>query len=381
MVKNVAAILKQDNLDSLPYHDTMNDCFKRLKPIELEKIIQKMIICLTKRNTFNNSCVRGKYWQVLVDATTLSSFNHRHCDKCLFRRHKNGKGEVTSIEYYHYVLEAKLVIHENLVFSICTEFIENEGKIPSEEELFSKEYNEPGKDRVKQDCEIKAFYRLSEKLKAAFPRLSICITADGLYPCKQVFEICRSNNWRFIIRFKEGCIPTLYDSFSRIKASSPQGQSFSVRLNGGCLDYFYANGLAYDDFTLNFAECQDNKVKYPFLFVTDFTINQRNCEGTISFGRRRWHIENEGFKVQKNHGYYLKHVFCEDYNAMKIHYYLIQIAHAISQLLEHSCDVIKTLNLTIIQFHKELKSCFGKFVLTDDDIIVSEQPQKIRLTL
>jgi hypothetical protein len=182
------------------------------------------------------------------------------------------------------------------------------------------------------------------------------------------------------MRFKEGCIRTLYDSFNRIKASNPEGQSVSVLSNEGRLEYFYANGLSYDDFTLNFAECQDSTVKYPFLFVTDFSINSHNCESTVLFGRRRWRIENEGFKVQKNHGYYLKHVFCKDYNALKIHYYLIQITHAISQLLEHSCDVIKILNLTIKQFHKELKSCFVKFILTDDDIIITEQPQKIRLT-
>jgi hypothetical protein len=152
MIKNIAAILKQGALVELPCHDTINNCFKKLKPSELEEIIHKMIISLTRRNTFNNSRVRGKYWQILVDATTLCSFNHRHCDKCLFRRHKNKKGEVTYIEYYHYVLEAKLVLHENLVFSICTEFIENEGGIPSEEELFSPDYDEPSKERFKQDC-------------------------------------------------------------------------------------------------------------------------------------------------------------------------------------------------------------------------------------
>jgi hypothetical protein len=97
------------------------------------------------------------------------------------------------------------------------------------------------------------------------------------------------------------------------------------------------------------------------------------------YGRRRWRIENEGFKVQKQHGYYLKHVFSEDYNAMKIHYFLIQIAHAISQLFEHSSDVMIILNLTIKAFHENLKKCFEKFTLTEADIANSKEAKKIRL--
>lgn len=62
--------------------------------------------------------------------------------------------------YYHPVLEAKLVLPNGFAFSILTEFIEN-----------------PGKNPTKQDCELKAFYRLAERLKAEFPRLPVCPSA------------------------------------------------------------------------------------------------------------------------------------------------------------------------------------------------------------
>lgn len=32
-----------------------------------------------------------------------------------------------------------------------------------------------------QDCELNAFYRLAERLKARFPRLPICLLMDGLW--------------------------------------------------------------------------------------------------------------------------------------------------------------------------------------------------------
>jgi hypothetical protein len=291
-INNIAEILKQDELTELPCQDTINNCFKKLNPSELEKIIQSMISALTRRNTFNDSRVRGKYWQILIDGTNLCSFNHRHCDKCLFRRHKNKKGEVTHIEYYHCVLEAKLVLHENLVFSICTEFIDNENGIPSEDKLFSVDYDEPSKEKMKQDCELKAFYRLSAKLKVMFPRLPICITADALYPCKQVFEICRENNWHYVLRFKDGCIPTLYNSYIQLK-NSPAMQSFSVISGKNKLDYSYINKLEYGDYIINICECKDTQFVHPFLFITDLAIDRNNCESTVMFGRRRWRIENE----------------------------------------------------------------------------------------
>jgi len=399
MIKNIAAILNQ-NLEELPSHDTINNCFKKLAPSELENIIHDMIVRLTRRNTFNKSRVRGKYWQVLVDGTMLSSFKHKHCDKCLFRRHKNKKGEVTRVEFYHYVLEAKLVLHENLVFSICTEFVENEGKIPSEEELYSPDYDEPSNERMKQDCEIKAFYRLADKLKQAFPRLPICISGDSLYANQQVFEKCQDNNWRFILRFKEGSIPSLYNKFCQ--ASRAPGHFFRVfkKQDGYTipemetvtqigelydnfvkLEYTYANDLRYEGYTLSMVECKDSGVEYPFLFLTDLPVDRNNCESTVLDGRRRWKIENEGFKVQKRHGYYLKHVFCEDFNAMKVHYLVIQIAHAIAQLLKHSSDVIKKLNITMKEFHESLLKCFSAVTLSAEDLAIAQEPKKFRLSV
>ena len=92
-----------------------------------------------------------------------------HCDHCLHKTSKNG---VTT--YFHYVLEAKLITPNGFAISLATEWIEN----PSSYD--------------KQDCELKAFKRLAWKMKKFFPRLPICIHADGLYPSKRFFEIVRN---------------------------------------------------------------------------------------------------------------------------------------------------------------------------------------------
>lgn len=56
----------------------------------------------------------------------MFSFKEKHCEHCLRKVHKNKEtGEIERIEYYHNVLEAKLILGD-MVFSIGTEFIENE---------------------------------------------------------------------------------------------------------------------------------------------------------------------------------------------------------------------------------------------------------------
>jgi len=380
-IQNVAAFLGMKYLDELPHGDTINDCFKKMNPEDLETFIHKMINQLLRRNTFNKSRIYGSEWQILVDATEFYRSKKRHCEHCLFSRHKNKQtGEVTSVDYYHTVLEAKLVLNGNLVFSIQSEFIENEKPIPSEEILWSREYSEPNKDKVKQDCETKAFYRLAKKLKAAFPHLSICISTDALYPCKEMFETCQSLGWHFIMRFKDGVIPALAKQFRAQTKKHPEQSIHEIdekdyKIH---LDYYFATELTYEGFIINAVELNDSSVKYPFWFITDYQITKSNCKRIAEHGRRRWKIENQGFKRQKRHGYHLKHMFCRDYTAMKIHYLIIQIAHAISQLWEHgSC--MKELKYSIKEFHEALKIAFVTFALTLEDITYALMPKKIRL--
>lgn len=56
--------------------------------------------------------------------------------------------------------------------------------------------------------------------------------------------------------------------------------------------------------------------------------------GVVERGRMRWKIENEGVDTQRGQGYHLKHQFRKNYQAMKNHYYLIQIGHMIAQMME-----------------------------------------------
>ena len=89
--------------------------------------------------------------------------------------------------------------------------------------------------------------------------------------------------------------------------------------------------------------------------MTDLQISDKNIEATISVGRRRWKIENEGFNVQKNITFDIGHLYSKNQTAIKVHYTMIQIAHILRQLLEKGIKEIKELALKLKEISQKLK--------------------------
>jgi hypothetical protein len=274
-----------------------------------------------------------------VDGTGVMTIDKANVEKfpnALTNTSKNGV-----ITYFIKVLEAKLVTNTGFVISIATEWIENDG-----------EYD-------KQDCELKAFARLAEKIKKFFPHLPICIVADGLYPNKTIFGICKKNNWGFIITFKDGNLPSVWEDIEglrKIRAEKDKKEESSTvkrkeKINGKEVTssiektntYSWINDLLYENFTLNFLEMieEENGITtHRFVYVSSITIGHQNVREIAENGRIRFKIENEGFNVQKNLGYGMTHKYSRvSMNAVKNYYICIQIAHIINQLFELREDV------------------------------------------
>lgn len=131
--------------------------------------------------------------------------------------------------------------------------------------------------------------------------------------------------------------------------------------------YDYVTGIDYRGESINVVEYEDLEEKKKFLFVTNLGIIGRNVTGTVECGR--WKIENEGFNTQKNQGYHLKQRFSHDYQGMKNHYYLIQLGHMITQIIETWEMMWKKVKQSREQKHRlllktwknrELKDSLGK---------------------
>jgi hypothetical protein len=343
-IENIRAVLGYETLEELPHYDTINNYLLNLEITELEKIRDYMIRELFKKRSLERFRLLDKYWCIAVDGTGLFSFTERHCKHCLKKEYKNREtGEVEKTVYYHHVLEAKLVAGD-MVFSIATEFIENEDE-----------------NVDKQDCEINAFKRLQVQLKNKYPRLPICILGDSLYACEPVFEICENNNWKYLFRFKEGRIKSVAKEFEILK-------EMDTKKEDGCI---WINDIGYNSRCVNLieAEIETDKGLKEFVFITDIRISKRNFNAIVCFGRSRWKIENQGFNNQKTKKYKLEHVNCMDYNAMQNHYLITQIADILRQLFDEGLTIIKDLKKGIKEISSVLLESFRTSILTNTEDI------------
>ena len=270
----------------LPHADTIDDVLRVLHPEELEVLKMHLVSGLIEQKIFRKFRFLGKFYTIAVDATGMATFEQRHCEQCLSKTYKNGV-----VTFFHYVLEAKLVTSTGLSISLASEFIENT----------------PGRDFKKQDCELKAFSRLAAKIKKHFPRLPICILADGLYPNNTVFDICEKNNWQFIITLKDGNLKTFQTEKNLLKATTKKKSVYRADgTTGTTLDYAYLNNLEYAGRCFSWVECNETvvniksktKVSQRFVYITNIPVDEQNIIETADSGRLRWKIENEGFNAQ-----------------------------------------------------------------------------------
>jgi hypothetical protein len=324
VIKNLKVVF---NMVGRPHGDTLL-CFKRLNVDEVSEIRTSMIRRLIDMRVLEKYRLLGHYYLVAVDGTGVLSFKRKHCDHCLQQKHND---KITT--YSHPVLECKLVAKIGMALSMESEFIENpEGWDDSEES--------------KQDCELKAFYRSVERLKKAFPRLSICLLLDALYAGAPVFSICKDNNWRYIITLRDNDLKSVNQEFEALSALSPNQRKKTKDSKGVVREFRWVNGIEYKtretrcapSFFLNVIECIETKPdgkQTRFKWITDIEATPYNVNIIANNGGRlRWKIENEGFNTQKNGGYKLEHAYCEDPVAAEVFYLLLQIACIISRLIE-----------------------------------------------
>jgi hypothetical protein len=327
-IKNISNLLEIE-LEEIPHYDTINNVFEKLEIGELRKIQKYMVNKLIRSKIFDKYRFKNKYFQIVVDGTRIMSFKERHCKHCLKSVYNKGEENEYSV-YYHYVLEAKLVVGD-MVISIDSEFVENEDE-----------------NVEKQDCEIRAFYRMTERIKKQYPKLPIIISGDALYACEPVIKRCKEKGWQYILRLKEERQKLLGEEIKCLeKAEKEEEIKYWNELKYGEIhNQREANVIKYYD------KKEDKTIE--FLWITSFKITEKNKEELVYFGRQRWKIENQGFNMQKNGTFDIEHIYSMNYNAMKAHYFFIQFAHTIRQLLEKGLKYISKLKMSIKEVSAKL---------------------------
>jgi len=186
-------------VETCPHGDTANVLFSRLPPDEMQEVVCWIVETLIRKKVLDRYRLLGRYFTISIDGTGRLVFSERHCPYCLTCTHH---GKTT---YYHPVLEANLVTPNGFAFSIMTEFVEN-----------------PGENPTKQDCELKAFYRLAARLKKRFPRLPICLQLDGLFAGGPTFALCKKYRWKYLVVLQEDDLSSVHEEFEALLSLAPE---------------------------------------------------------------------------------------------------------------------------------------------------------------
>lgn len=353
-ISNINKILNTD-LKNFPSDDTISRVINSLDVNELAKIRTKLVKKLIEAKTLDKFRLSNGSFYVVIDGTGLFSTAKNLGTNCIYKTYNKGTDDEYTL-YQYYVLEAKIICG-NCVFSLATEFVENQ---------FMNTETE------KQDCELKAAYRLLKKIRDAFPKLPITIGADALYVNKPFMDACCSDDYQmdYILRYKETVMSTIEEEFKKID-----------KIVKG--EYEYVNNIGFGSGTKNTEGItniihyhpekeEENKLEtgeidevimtksQDFKFITSLNINEDNYEEIVMFGRRRWKIENQGFKDQKGKVLNITHGYTFDSNGTKAHYYFIQIAHLLLTLLYYGSSIIKKLKTSKVEISFRLLEEFRK---------------------
>lgn len=313
-------------VDGFPHGDTVDTLFRNLNPEQLQEVVTSMTEILIRKKVLYPWRLFGRFFVVAIDATGYRYFKERHCPYCLSQTREE------KTIYYHMVLEAKLVTWGGFAFSLMSEFIEN---------------SDPA--TTKQDCELKAFYRLAPRLKSRLPHLPVVLSLDGLFANGPVFSLLKKYGWGFVITLKDDSLRSVHEEFEGLCKLQSENR-LAVRMGKEAeieQAYRWATDISYIDterreHTLSMIECKETKPAKnkgrsltTFKWVTDFTVAEKTVQELAhNGGRTRWKVENQGFKNQKCGGYALEHQYSTDPTSTKNFYFMLQIAHMLIQLME-----------------------------------------------
>ena len=313
-------------VDTVADHGTVNYFYSKNSSKSLIWLKNKINQQMLRNKSLENYRLLG-YYLVAMDGSGHLCFGEKpNCDGCLSKTYENG---VTI--YYHNVVEAKLVTEFGLALSLCTEFVNNEGKSSDV-----------------QDCELAAAYRLMDTLKATHPQLKICLLMDSLYANQNILAKAEKYGWKVIINFKEGSIPTVAEEARSLIKLVPENEKI-IANEKFIQEFHWVNDIDHKGFKVNHIKCIEkngSSIK-TFEWLTTFRVDNNNVDILANKGgRQRWKIENQGFNMQKNGGYNLEHPYSTHPRAIENFYHLMQIAHIINQLVEYG-SLLKNIKKTL----------------------------------
>jgi hypothetical protein len=356
------------DLESIPHQDTLFRVLSLIDPNDIEKALCDLMRNFIKKKKFRKLLVNGSY-SIAFDGSQKFKSDRLLNEKYLQR--KNGKEG--DLQFFVYVLEANFVFPNGLSIPFMSEFLDY--SIDAKNQMTTEE-------QIKQDCELKAFKRLSERVKKAFPHLPIVALLDGLYANGPAIEACLKNNWEFMITLKDGNMKSVWEeveSLKEIQTRNVYQQSWNDRKQ----DFYWVNNIDYiygdqKHLILNVVVCNEQwrvvndeneveikKSKHAWISSKKITLLNVHTQCNL-IARNRWGIETS-FLEEKHFGYNYEHIYSTNWKAMMGYHYLMRIAHALNSIARFTKVMKKMIkNLGVKKFIGYIReTCATFYVLIE----------------
>lgn len=352
LLENLKAVFPE--LVEMPHQDTLCRLLEKIDVGHIETVYLDLLKKLIRKKTFQNLLHKKRYL-VAVDGTQKFVMSECWDERYLRRKIPRKDGEY---QYYAYVLEAVLILSNGMVLPLMSEFLENTPELEAIEN-----------DEVwKQDCELKAFYRLTKRLKRMFPKLPITLLLDGLYAKGPVMEVCFKNKWQFMIVLKDKSLPSVWQEAEGLLGLDTeeeyryerewQGRSQVFKWVND-IEYTYGIGSSSKTLLLHLVICEETWEEIDengelmvkaghHAWLSSDPVSKRNVHQLCNLtARKRWLHENSILK-EKHQGYSYEHIFSHQWDAMRGYHYLMHIARMLNEMALHSITLeeqVKTVGI------------------------------------
>ena len=288
--------------------------------VDSEKVAQIPVLMfrdLLERRMFDGVRLFDRWYVMVVDGIVK--------EKCRQGFPEGGKSS-TNDARYRYILQLSVIGPEGTLFPLMHE---------------EMDVHDP--QTQKEDCELKSFLRLSQRLKKEFPKLPICLVADSLYCCQPIVVRCAQLDWKYILTLKEGRQPTTWDELIKLL---PLNRPNRLRLllgrdgKAGQQDFRWVENVLLGEHQTHVILQGEITAEAATLYayITNFSnLSPQRVAILVNSGGRERHLIEDTFNTQKNNGIGLEHVFCANATASKNYYTMMQAAQILWILTYRGC--------------------------------------------
>jgi hypothetical protein len=373
-------------LESLPHQDTLARLLARIEGDQIQESLLSLIEQLIRNKKFSRYLIAHCY-PIAADGTGKLKRDWLWSEQCLERQvqTKQEDGAAgTRPQYYVYVLEAKLAFANGMTIPLLSEFLD---------------YGLGDQERNKQDYEVKAFYRLAQRVKEYFPRLPVLLLLDGLYAEGPVLDLCRRYHWQFMIVLQDQDLTSVWEEvkgLGKLQRQNHWEQKWGNRKQRfrwvNEIEYRYGEQErkkqilhvvvceeSWEEIAANSPAVVSKTARHAW--ISSVPLNRDNVHERCNLGARyRWGIE-EGILVEKRQGYQYEHSFSYNWEAMRGYHFLMQIAHLLNTLVQNSARLVRLVRSRglrgLLQFLRT--TCSGPWLDAERIRQLMASPCQIRL--